>query len=550
MPPRRRAAYLGDLDEYRNEPVGSGPDTVAAGDDPRFTASGFLVTEYGTPGANDLVMIQAAITAAAPFGAWVLINGDRPISGTLNVPSGSRIDMSQGRITQAGTLTPTFKLLNVSNVRFRNVRIVGKGTDHVDSSSVYGASGIWLAGTTSDVIVEGGAITAVTGAGILTDVGVTDFHIRNVKIVGPGAPAITAVTTNYGACVALFGGNNFDITGCEFSQHGQGITSGEINDFRIANNYVPNMIGQHGFYLEPGARFTITGNVIKDTALQGIKLQLATTVWPDADMGVISGNSISNTGSHAILLTNTAGGTPRLRRIMVSGNTLSTNGAGGDGIDLIYANNVSVVGNIIHNGRHGISTANCAGLTLNANRIYNSQFNGISVLDTTDSEVVNNRIVDPGSADTVGSEYGIQVTGASSGIKVDGNTVSDSAGHMRYGLYLSMTGSGQASCVIRNNDFSGATDYGARLDNTQSIKEWANNVCSGTLGEILNFPTAQIVKGSTRSVYTGTAAPVAGTYRAGDRVEYPAPVAGGFMGVVCTVAGTPGTWKTYGPVSA
>lgn len=548
MPPRTRAPYLGDLAEYRNETVGTGPDTVAAGDDPRFTASGFLATQYGTPGANDLAMIQAAIDAAAPFGAWVLINGARPISGTLNVPSGSRIDMSQGSITQNANLTPTFKLNNVNNVRFRNVKIVGKGTDHQNNSGVYAACGIWLAGTTTtDVHIDGGEITGVTGAGIYVSDNLSGFRIRNVKIVGPGEPAITPVTTNYGACIAMSTASDFEVTGCDLSLHGQGVVTGEINDFRISHNYIHDITGQHGLYLEPGARFAIVGNVIKNTCLQGIKLQIPISSSPDADMGTIAGNSVTAAGSHCILLTQIPGNTPRLRRITISGNTLSSVGVGGgDGIAMFYVAGITITGNSIYNVQNGIRATTGTGLTIGLNRVNTAQLSGVAFTDITDSELVNNRIIDPGALDNGSAEYGIQIAGASSGIKVDGNTVSDSTGHMRYGLFLSMTGSGQASCVVRNNDFSGATDYGARCDNTQSIKEWANNVCAGTLGEILNFPTGLIIKGSTKGRYIGTAAPTTGTYRQGDRVDNSTPVTGGPIGWVCVAAGTPGTWAPVG----
>lgn len=48
----------------------------------------------------------------------------------------------------------------------------------------------------------------------------------------------------------------------------------------------------------------------------------------------------------------------------------------------------------------------------------------------------------------------------------------------------------------------------------------------------------------------GTAAPVTGTYKQGDIVYNSAPTAGGFIGFVCVTAGTPGTWKTFGAISA
>ncbi len=50
--------------------------------------------------------------------------------------------------------------------------------------------------------------------------------------------------------------------------------------------------------------------------------------------------------------------------------------------------------------------------------------------------------------------------------------------------------------------------------------------------------------------FFGTSAPVSGTYRVGDKVWNTSPTPSGVMGWVCTTAGSPGTWKTYGIVSA
>jgi hypothetical protein len=47
----------------------------------------------------------------------------------------------------------------------------------------------------------------------------------------------------------------------------------------------------------------------------------------------------------------------------------------------------------------------------------------------------------------------------------------------------------------------------------------------------------------------GTAAPVSGNYEVGDTIYNTSPTAGGFIGWVCTTAGTPGTWKTFGAIS-
>lgn len=48
----------------------------------------------------------------------------------------------------------------------------------------------------------------------------------------------------------------------------------------------------------------------------------------------------------------------------------------------------------------------------------------------------------------------------------------------------------------------------------------------------------------------GTAAPTIGAFNVGDRVYNLAPTAGGFAGWICTTAGNPGTWKTFGAITA
>ena len=56
-------------------------------------------------------------------------------------------------------------------------------------------------------------------------------------------------------------------------------------------------------------------------------------------------------------------------------------------------------------------------------------------------------------------------------------------------------------------------------------------------------------EGGKAHIY-GTAAPVAETWAVGDIVWNTSPTAGGTIGFVCTTAGTPGAWKTFGAVAA
>jgi len=53
-----------------------------------------------------------------------------------------------------------------------------------------------------------------------------------------------------------------------------------------------------------------------------------------------------------------------------------------------------------------------------------------------------------------------------------------------------------------------------------------------------------------RGIIHAAASPVAGYWAVGEIVYNSAPTAGGTLGWVCTTAGTPGTWKTFGAISA
>jgi hypothetical protein len=50
--------------------------------------------------------------------------------------------------------------------------------------------------------------------------------------------------------------------------------------------------------------------------------------------------------------------------------------------------------------------------------------------------------------------------------------------------------------------------------------------------------------------FRGSAAPTVGTWKVGDIVYDTTPSASGNIGWVCVTAGSPGTWKSFGTISA
>jgi len=73
-----------------------------------------------------------------------------------------------------------------------------------------------------------------------------------------------------------------------------------------------------------------------------------------------------------------------------------------------------------------------------------------------------------------------------------------------------------------------------------------------------NMGQTLMAKGKNRIVLTkpeagigrSTEVPTTGTWVVGDEVRVFSPVAGGYIGYVCTTAGTPGTWKAFGAIAA
>lgn len=68
-----------------------------------------------------------------------------------------------------------------------------------------------------------------------------------------------------------------------------------------------------------------------------------------------------------------------------------------------------------------------------------------------------------------------------------------------------------------------------------------------TVGYVGGQPTRLLLK---KSIQHSNIAPTTGTWEVGDIVFNIAPASGGFIGWVCVGAGTPGTWKTWGAISA
>lgn len=106
-----------------------------------------------------------------------------------------------------------------------------------------------------------------------------------------------------------------------------------------------------------------------------------------------------------------------------------------------------------------------------------------------------------------------------------------------------------------NNHTYGVIDYAYRVTGASSFAttdtlkmNFVGNTAEPGIVVYDGSPCATIVGPGLRHIWF-TTAPTAGTWAVGDIVWNTGVTAGGFVGWVCTTAGTPGTWKTFGAVT-
>jgi hypothetical protein len=96
---------------------------------------------------------------------------------------------------------------------------------------------------------------------------------------------------------------------------------------------------------------------------------------------------------------------------------------------------------------------------------------------------------------------------------------------------------------------AGAMDVGFRFQGVSEVYIDEAHLAFGTDG-IPNPAVWKSFELGDATHITAAAAPTTGTWRVGSVVWNTAPAAGGTAGWICTTGGSPGTWKTFGAISA
>jgi len=133
-----------------------------------------------------------------------------------------------------------------------------------------------------------------------------------------------------------------------------------------------------------------------------------------------------------------------------------------------------------------------------------------------------------------GNAYAVDFSGNVTGFSITGN----------YAAYLGLLGfvdtnGGGAAGVISGNYCQNVPVDKIVTIPRAGVVAFSNYNSSGAM---INY-NGLIVEGRA------AAAPATGTYAVGSIIYNSVPASAGYVGFVCTVAGTPGTWKTFGLIS-
>jgi hypothetical protein len=501
--------------------------------------------------AENLVAIQDALNAGKhiDFGSAA---DSYSINGTLTLASGHMLNLCGATITQTVDQTPIFNASGTDNVTIKGGRFVGKSEATFTNTPSSQAICI-KADNATDLVVTENRFENFYYSPLMINAGGNRVEFSKNVVKGPGS-AVLGVDINLRNCTgATITGANLRIHGNDIYDTAQGLIIGQgSSNITITGNIIHDLINEHGIYADTGLKgLTITGNTIRYTGSAGVGIKVqhydAFGVMPENI--VISGNSISYTGSDGILINNTTvDGALFASGVVIANNVIYQ--AGQYGIDVRFTRGGTVTGNSIEQTvLSSIFIAKCSVLAVTGNSIRVTGEHGIYDAGTSsDVSIVSNIINDVGSS-AESPHCGILITVCSEHV-IQGNIVRGVPARMGYGLFI--TTGPLTTTEVRGNSFTGALNTGARFAaDAGMLRYFGENKLAGSGGENLGHNVPETLqRGTEENTYFGTSAPTSGTWAQGVKVINRYPAAGGHMGWVCVVGGTPGTWKTFGPVTA
>lgn len=510
------------------------------------------VKDFGAVGdgiTDDSVAIQLAATAATgktlyfPSGTYIGTNISLPAN--IFVTGNATLKL---KVQASLTFQPFFRLTG-ANVKFDVLIFDGnKALQPANGFSDSWDTGANGTGKSNRSMIYGDNYN--TGYSI-SNILVTTCEFRNVY----GASIALRDVSNVLVDGNYFYDSNFE--GCFFYQQVGGnqdarivnnkfynLSSGDAtvnancivcsgyNEVIIANNWA-NTFERNLVKLEGCNNAIVDANQISNNTLNNFNcLQVAA----GGTNIVISNNVIKNVKYGILIETGT------IENINISNNIFDTVGSASsvrDAIAVISATNVNVTGNVIKNSyRYGVQVTNCVNVVLSENAVSNAtnaNYESYKIGSCTGSIIFLGNTSNGKQSSNDGI---LNISGSStiSALSIIGNTLNGTSAANNRGIFG-----------------SGSTVTGGNISNNVTTGTIELNFVAGSIVNVFSNNCTRVAAPAgafARMIGFGSSAPISGTHYVGDVLLHSAPAASGNIGFVCTTGGTPGTWKTFGAISA
>lgn len=486
------------------------------------TAGGFPVGDYvnvkdfgavGDGVTNDSTAINAALAVG---GAIYFPSGNYLIDARLYPVSNSKI-FGDGASTKLklkdnfGTQINMFNLDADTNISFQDLYLDG----NLAGQTFIGDNGqnlISLLNGSSDIIIDNCFFINSGKDGVYIGGGSKNVMVSNCTFDTMRRMGVTITSGENIVVQSNIFQNGYDLVGLVSNTgvHFEPNNSSEYcYDLIIDNNIFKDMFsGVTLFNNKGGATRDI---IVSNNTFNTISGQAACLVYYIYNV-TINGNSFYNNGDLAGASDNSnKGGAIHLRsasEFTISGNIFKGN-KGGTSTIYLYSTGWGVI--------TGNTFTHCQKHSIFWNYLYGADDAGVGGA----ARIITNNIFISGSKDSVGTYRAIE-TG-------------DYATHY------------SVADIIENNyaKIDPTTSYGGFFK-TYYIKNISFNAVYNKGGTIVTVD----LDGGQHFQEMASAAPVSGTYKKGDFVLNQNPTAGSQMGWICTTAGSPGTWKAFGAITA
>jgi hypothetical protein len=340
----------------------------------------------------------------------------------------------------------------------------------------------------------------------------------------------------------------FQITGNTFDS---GVSTGdgviELNGSQygtVAHNTIEgNDNNDSGIYIN--AKLAFGDQSFTAAESQTTNVTIDSNIIRNTNRGIYTGNTAE--GSDTVLNDNSS-----CENITITNNIISSIQRASDEGRAIHLSGKRIIcdNNLISDVDRGISldavgleSYSISGNILKDIKITGIHLDGNSTLrPITTGRIENNIVVSPNTANVSSSaRFGIYVAELEY-TNFSGNIVKDAA-NVDFGMKFTYNSTTSPNnLVISNNQSEGGTKG---FDVGDPILD--DIVFEGNIGTMADMEGGNYFP---HKLLYNSAAPSTGTYIVGDIYYNTTPSAGGNIGWVCTTAGSPGTWKTFGTIAS